>query len=61
MKILHQTKQCVRCEKKARLWAGFVEQRDGRPVLAGWCGKRCEYAWRPYHGPYRKRMGKENV
>lgn len=59
--IIHQTRRCVRCQKPARLWRGFVEQKDGRPILAGWCGKRCAHAWFGYHGPYRKFMGKEGA
>jgi hypothetical protein len=61
MKVKHQTKRCVRCQKSARLWSGFVAQRDGRPVLAGWCGKTCSRAWFGYHGSYRASFGRERV
>ena len=58
LKVTHQTKDCIRCRKPAVLWTGFVEDRDRRPVLAGWCGKGCMYHWNAYHGEYRAWMGK---
>jgi hypothetical protein len=61
MRIRHQTKRCVRCKETARLWTGFVQDRNGRHVLAGWCGKRCLKAWWSCHGPYRAELGKESV
>ena len=59
--IYYQTKKCIRCNKPATSWTGYVEDQEGRVVLAGWCGKRCMRAWFSYRGRYEARMGKERM
>ncbi len=54
-----QTKKCIRCNKKAKIWTGYVLKRNNKNVLAGWCSDRCCNLWYAYHGPFLKKFGEE--
>lgn len=54
-----QTVNCVRCDKAARTWTGYV-QRASERVTAGWCSDRCLRKGPDrgsYAGPWRSEMG----
>ncbi len=58
-----QTTKCVKCERPAKLWAGYVEKADGEHVLAGWCSKRCKEItagrFQGYRGRFNWNHGEE--
>ena len=52
-----QTKNCVRCFKKAKVWTGHI--LDGKKVItAGWCSNRCMNNL-GFCGHYKEEMGLE--
>lgn len=56
-----QTTKCIRCNRQAEIWTGHVRKRNGKTVLAGWCSKKCMYAWQAYHGSFLKKYGEETA
>lgn len=56
-----QTTKCIRCGKLAKMWGGHVLKRNGKAVLAGWCGRRCMGIWNAYHGPFSRKYGEEKA
>ena len=56
---MKQTKRCVRCLKKAKIWSGHVLRR-GKWVIAGWCSHKCSNAV-GFCGQWTKKMGVRHV
>ena len=61
--MVHETMNCVRCGKPAKIWSGHVDyfKYTGNKmrrvsVIAGWCSNRC-FNDRGFRGMYSAHMG----
>ena len=54
-----ETRRCVKCFKKAKIWSGHVIDKHGGGIIAGWCSQKCMYT-SGFFGHYRKEMGKKD-
>lgn len=61
MAKMTQTTKCIRCNKPAKMWTGYVLKRNDDKVLAGWCSSHCEKAFRAYCGPFKMKYGEEST
>ena len=58
---MKETKNCIICGDEAELWCGYVLDKKGIKIMAGWCREHKPSKFNGYSGKWEKGMGKQKA